>query len=88
MKQTKQFYVSIPNKRERAAAISWLEERGYRNIGGLTGENYSFPVLVIEKDRFFGTNATCMACLANVGKRAMTFESFKRETQERLVRRE
>lgn len=72
-----QMLVSVHGKKERALAIAWLENHGYQNVQKLTAETYDFPVFVLEKGVFFGTNTTCMAALCSVNKaKIVSWEQF------------
>ena len=48
-----------------ADTLAWLKENDYANTQRLTAQNYSFPVIIVDKttQSFFGTNTTCMAAM-------------------------
>lgn len=73
----KQYYVSVHGQEQRQQAIAWLEKHGYQNVQNLTTANYSFPVFVIEGNKFFGANTTCMAALATKGVRPISWQAWQ-----------
>ena len=68
--------ISFKNAKELATAILWLQSHGYENVQHITKENYTFPVLVVRGDCFFGTNTTCMAAMATKGYRAISWKTW------------
>ena len=72
----KQYLVSVRSQKDMERVILYLENNGYKNPQNLTAENYAFPVLVVDDERFFGTNATCMAASVSCGKRVVSFNEW------------
>lgn len=71
-----QLYVRVPAS-DWAKIFSWLNKHGYRNVHGFTAEQQPpYGVIVIEKERYFGTNVTCMACAVSCGDRTVSFDEF------------
>ncbi len=73
-----QVLVRCSGKEEVQAFCERLVRNGYRNPQGLTADNYSFPVIVVETEEktFFGTNTACMAAAASKGIRPMEIAAF------------
>ena len=72
----KQYLVSVRGQKDMERVILYLENNGYKNPQNLTAKNYTFPVLVVEDERFFGTNTTCMAASVSCGKRVVSFNEW------------
>lgn len=71
-----QYVVRIGVGEEKSEKFLWLQNHGYKNIQGLTAENYNFPIIVVEGREFFGTNVTCMAASAMRGRKAISWDDW------------
>ena len=78
MERKGQVYVSYHGRKEFLKVTKFLEANGFKNVQNLSYHNYDFPIVCVdfEKTTFFGSNATCMACLASAGKRKISFADF------------
>ena len=71
-----QYCISVHGKTEKVLVARELEAYGFRNIIK-TYKEYLFPVIVVQKDCFFGSNICCMAALVSGGGGVITWEQFE-----------
>lgn len=71
--QNGQIAVCYHGREEAQRLYKWLDGNGYKNIQGLSPENYTFPVVCVDESGiYFGTNTTCMAAAASKGIHALS----------------
>ena len=71
-----QYLVQVGYGAEKAKRMLWLEEHGYKNVQHLSKE-YSYSVIVIENNHFFGGNVTCFAASVSKGRQPISWEEWK-----------
>ena len=75
--QRKQFLVKLQNENEGNQFIEYLEYNGLVNVHNVCFDSLRIKVLVIDDEKFFSTNATCLAALASCGIKPIGTDEFK-----------
>ena len=78
MERKGQVCISYHGEKEFLKVTKFLEANGFNNVQGLHYPEYHFPIIVADfgKNVYFGSNVTCMAALASVGGRQISFTDF------------
>ena len=74
--QRKQFLVKLSDEEQGNKFIKFLENEGFENVHNISFEGLKIKVLVVGDEKFFGTNVTCLAALANKNIKPITIEEF------------
>ena len=74
--QRKQFLVKLQDQSEGDNFIQYLENNGYSNVHNVSYDSLRIKVLVVDKNVFFSTNATCLAALSQSGIRPIGVDDF------------
>ena len=74
--QRKQYLVKLNGEIEGEDFISLLEENGYSNPSKISYKDMQIKVLVVDEDKFFPTNVTCLSAAATVGIKTITVDEF------------
>ena len=77
--QRKQYLVKLDNATNGNNFISYLEKNGFKNLQNLNYEDLRIKVLVIDQNKFFTTNVTCLSAAAMVGIKPISIDDFKDE---------
>ena len=72
----KQFLVKLSDEEQGNKFIEFLENEGFVNVHNISFEGLKVKVLVVDDEKFFGTNVTCLAALANKNIKPITIEEF------------
>lgn len=75
--QRKQVLVKLADLKEGDEFIKYLESNGFLNIHNITFSNLRIKVLVVDNNKFFSTNITCLAALATCGIKPISVDEFK-----------
>lgn len=79
----KQRIVKLINKEEGDFFIKYLENIGLKNVNNLSydklqvNDKLQVKVVVVDSNKFFATNVTCLAAAASCGIRPISVEEFK-----------
>lgn len=75
--QRKQVLVKLTNSKEGKEFIDYLENNGFINIHNISFDSLRVKVIVVDTDKFWSTNITCLAAVASCGIKPISIEEFK-----------
>ena len=82
-KQRKQFIVKL-EKEKGDSFIEYLEKNGYKNVHKLNYGCLRHKYLIIDEDKFFATNITCLAAAASSGIIPISQQEFKQKKEKNI----
>ena len=83
MKQTqrKQHLVKLNNEKEGNEFIEYLEQNGLINVQKILFQDLRIKVIVVDNEKFWATNATCLAALAGSKIYPISIDEFKNKVE-------
>lgn len=75
--QRTQHLVKLNNAKEGNEFIKYLEQNGFINVQKISFKGLQVKVIVVDNEKFWATNITCLAALASSKIYPISVEEFK-----------